>query len=81
MNNSLHFPYHLFFLGAGTLWRPDVRMPGMMTPPGGAFPPRRFPGMFPPGFVNRNIARQNGKTTISISYHYINSKYTPAMSC
>ncbi|XP_076093716.1 uncharacterized protein LOC143064634 isoform X11 [Mytilus galloprovincialis] len=49
--------------GAGTLWRPDVRMPGMMTPPGGAFPPRRFPGMFPPGFVNRNIARQNGAAT------------------
>ncbi|XP_052095260.1 mucin-19-like isoform X5 [Mytilus californianus] len=53
---------------AGTLWRPDVRMPGMMTPPGGAFPSQRFPGMFPPGFVagrgpNRNIARQNGAAT------------------
>ncbi|CAC5402094.1 unnamed protein product [Mytilus coruscus] len=53
---------------AGSLWRPDVRMPGMMTPPGGAFPPQRFPGMFPPGFVagrgpNRNIPRQNGAAT------------------
>ena len=30
-------------------------MPGMIGPPAGAFPPRAFPGMFPPGRVTGEV--------------------------